>query len=219
MTKKSGTITLPISEHMAEVGEPFREPRAVSWLQECWVRVFGIPDKLPHESLIKEFLRVAGKAVVIDELSIMRPDMGGGSSMSRCVRKFGAGTQLRFLGSFEIFREMHGFIMRVEREVGGPLAPNPPPPPACPRPPTDEDHDADEDSYRSLTIAGWDGPPATTNPSGMTAATAGTVSSHHRASRLLGSRGWTGRRPLAARRPPFPASPRSDCPRSTRRIC
>lgn len=78
MTKKSGTITLPISEHMAEVGEPFREPRAVSWLQECWVRVFGIPDKLPHESLIKEFLRVAGKAVVIDELSIMRPDMGGG---------------------------------------------------------------------------------------------------------------------------------------------
>lgn len=41
MTKKSGTITLPISEHRAEVGELFREPRAVSWLRECWIRVFG----------------------------------------------------------------------------------------------------------------------------------------------------------------------------------
>lgn len=46
MTKKSSTITLTISEHKAEVGEPFREPQAVSWLQECWVRVFGISDKL-----------------------------------------------------------------------------------------------------------------------------------------------------------------------------
>ena len=46
MAQKSGTITLPISEHKAEVGEPFKEPQAVSWLRECSVRIPGIPDKL-----------------------------------------------------------------------------------------------------------------------------------------------------------------------------
>uniref|UniRef100_A0A453AQ18 DUF4283 domain-containing protein n=1 Tax=Aegilops tauschii subsp. strangulata TaxID=200361 RepID=A0A453AQ18_AEGTS len=73
MAKKSGTITLPISVQKAEVGETFSKLHVVSWLQECWVRITGIPDKLRQAPLIKEFLRVVGKTVLIDELTIVKP--------------------------------------------------------------------------------------------------------------------------------------------------
>lgn len=59
-------------------------------------------------------------------------------------------------GAFEIFRNMCGFVMRVERETGGPLAPNPPSPPANPCPPTDKDPDDAEDLYHSLNTSDWD---------------------------------------------------------------
>lgn len=71
MEQKSGTITLRISGHKAEVGEPFTEPYDVSWLQECWVRISGIPNRLRQVPLVKEFLWVVGKAVVVDELTIV----------------------------------------------------------------------------------------------------------------------------------------------------
>lgn len=56
MAKKSGTVTLPISGHKAVVGEPFSEPYAVSWLEECWVLITGIANRLCQIPLIKEII-------------------------------------------------------------------------------------------------------------------------------------------------------------------
>ncbi|KAI4987555.1 hypothetical protein ZWY2020_020355 [Hordeum vulgare] len=66
IAQKSGTVMLPISGHKAEVGEPFSDPFEVSRLQECWVRVTGIPNHLRQAPLIQEFLRVVDKAAVED---------------------------------------------------------------------------------------------------------------------------------------------------------
>lgn len=143
MAKKSGTLNLPISEHKAEVGEPFSEPHAVSQLQEGWVRVYGVPDKLRQAPLIKEFLRVVGKVVTIDELSLVRPDMGGirGAPVQA---KIWCRDPALIKGTYEVFRARNGFLMRVELETGGPLAPPAPPqsPPLVP--PSNEDQDGGE---------------------------------------------------------------------------
>lgn len=69
LSKKSDTITLPISKHKTEVGEALVEPQPISWLKEAWIRVHGVPDKLRHVPLVKEFLRVMGKATVMSCLS------------------------------------------------------------------------------------------------------------------------------------------------------
>lgn len=112
MSKMCGTMTLPISKHEAEVGDPLVEPKAISWLQETWICVYGVSDKLHKEPLVKEFLRVVGKTTVVDELSLIR--------FEEPVRaKIWCRKPDKIHGFFEIFSGVDGFQMRVEQEVGG----------------------------------------------------------------------------------------------------
>lgn len=148
MSKKSGTFSLSISEHKAEVGEPLVGPQATSWLQETWIRVFGIPDKLRQEPLIKEILRAVGKAVMVDEKFL---NMVGEPVRAKILCR----KREKIKGTFEIFRGTGGFVMRIEREVDALLAPQSKAPLPPPPPPHDEDADP-KDSYRSLTSGEWD---------------------------------------------------------------
>lgn len=88
------------------------EPRAVSWLLETWIPVYGVPDKLRREPLAKEFLRVVGKMIVVDELSLIRFE-------EPVWAKIWCRKAEKIHGFFEIFHGVDGFQMRVEREVGG----------------------------------------------------------------------------------------------------
>lgn len=77
------------------------DPEAMSWLKESWVYIFGIPDRLLKEPLIREFIKILGKVVVVEEVSIIRDG-------PVCVK----------LWCRDHSRSV-GFVMRVEPEVGG----------------------------------------------------------------------------------------------------
>lgn len=89
----------------------------------------------------------------MDKLSIVRPDMGGFKGAP--IRgKIWCRDPTKVNGFFEIFRGLGGFMIRVDRGVGALVVL----PPSLPRPrsSTDEDHDGDEESAPSLSMADWD---------------------------------------------------------------
>lgn len=77
------------------------------------MRISGIPNRLRQVPLIKEFLRVVGKVVVVDELSIVRPNMGG--LRGAPVRaKIWCRDPTKVSGLFKKFRGLSGFMMWVD---------------------------------------------------------------------------------------------------------
>lgn len=109
------------------------EPLIVSFLQETWVKVHGIPDKLCVVPTMKDLLKIDGKAVVVDESTLSIKGVA-------VHTKLWCWDPTKVRGRFEMFWGISGFIIRIHPEGGAPLLPASP----IPHAPPDDEHDDDE---------------------------------------------------------------------------
>jgi hypothetical protein len=131
----SGRLFLPLNGTVVNIRLVDSDPAPVEMLQEVWVHLTRVPQRMRRADRLLAGMRMLGRPVCVDEDSIRR---------CQPVRMLFACRNPDKLGSVQLFHKKlsYNIGVHVECAVGASSSTPPPPPPAGP---ADDDKDEDDD--------------------------------------------------------------------------
>ena len=123
MAKTSGKLFLSIHDITVLVRDSIHETIVPLSMPEVWLRLHGIPKKHRRVDRLMEGLKMLGRPIVVDELSLIR--------VGPVRMKFGCRAPDKMNGFVQVWFNQEGYDIRVEverlpkRPRDGPAAPGP----------------------------------------------------------------------------------------------